>query len=155
MWRRTQFYLQFESNVSDRNRIEKGVKLGLRRTLCEYELRSWANGCVGSGFNGANTEQIGWAIFLGCGVARGEEVGRLGRSTQLGRVWERLAGWALHWGRPGRVVGRSQDNWAVDRKITGRWAGLIPERAGFRPILSRGEKNPFSFEIFSQFASKF
>jgi hypothetical protein len=120
MRRRTQFYLQFESNASDRNRIEKGVKLGLRRTLCEYELRSRANGCVGSGFNGADTEQSDWAIFLGCGVARGEEGGRLGRSTQLGCVWERLAGWALRWGRPGRVVGRSQDNWAVDRKITDR-----------------------------------
>jgi hypothetical protein len=131
------------------------VKLRLRRTLCGYELRSRANGCVGSGFNGADTRQSDWAVFLGHGVARREEGGRLGRSPQLGRVRKRLVGWALRWGRPGRVVGWSQDNWAVHRKITGGWDGLIPERAGFRPILSKGEKNPFSFQIFLQFATKF
>jgi hypothetical protein len=105
--------------------------------------------------NGANTGQSDWAIFLGRGVTCGEEGGRLGCSPQLGHVRKRLAGWALRWGRPGRVVGQSQDNWVVHRKITGGWAGLIPERARFRPILSRGEKNPFSFQIFSQFATKF
>jgi hypothetical protein len=87
--------------VSDRNGIEKGVKLGLRRTLYGYELRSWANRCVGSGFNGADIRQSDWAIFLGRSVARGEEGGRLGRSPQLGHVQKRLAGWALRWGRPG------------------------------------------------------
>jgi hypothetical protein len=127
----------------------------LRRTLCGYELRSLANGCVGSGFNGVDTWQSDWAVFLGRGVVRGEEGGRLGRSPQLGRVQKWLAGCALRWGRPGRVVGQSQDNWAMHRKITGGWAGLIPERAGFQPILSRGEKNPFSFQIFSQFATTF
>jgi hypothetical protein len=123
--------------------------------MCGYELRSRANGCVGSGFNGADTGQSDWAVFLGRGVVRGEEGGWLGRSPQLGRVRKRLASRVLRWGRPGRVVGQSQDNWAVHRKITGGWAGLILEGAGFRPILSRGEKNPFSFQIFSQFATKF
>jgi hypothetical protein len=33
----------------DPNGIEKGVKLSLRCTLCRYELRPRANGCVGSG----------------------------------------------------------------------------------------------------------
>jgi hypothetical protein len=127
----------------------------LRRTLCGYELWSRANGCVGSGFNGADTRQSDWAVFLDRGVAHGEEGGWLGRSPQLGCMRKRLAGWALRWGRPRRVVGRSEDNWAMHKKITGGWAGLIPERAGFRPILSRGEKNPFSFQIFSQFATKF
>jgi hypothetical protein len=32
----------------DPNGIEKGVKLGLRCTLCGYELQPWANGFVGS-----------------------------------------------------------------------------------------------------------
>jgi hypothetical protein len=73
----------------------------LRRTLCGYELWLWANGCVGSGFNGADTEQSDWAVFLGRGVARGEEGGRLGRSPQLGRVLKWLAGWALRSCRPG------------------------------------------------------
>jgi hypothetical protein len=77
MRRRTQFYLQFESNASDHNGIEKGVKLGLRRTLCGYELRSRVNGCVGSGFNGPDTWQSDWAVFLVHGVARGEEGGWL------------------------------------------------------------------------------
>jgi hypothetical protein len=134
MRRRIQFYLQFESNASNRNGIERGVKLGLRRTLCGYELQSRANRCVGSGFNGADTRQSDWAVFLGRDVARGEEGGRLGRSPQLGRVRKWLADWALRSGRPRRVVGRSQDNWVVHRKITGGWAGLIPERARFWPI---------------------
>jgi hypothetical protein len=41
------------SNLNQTRRIvtelKKGVKQGLRRTLCGYELRSRANGCVGSG----------------------------------------------------------------------------------------------------------
>jgi hypothetical protein len=80
MRRRIQFYLQFESNTSDRNGIGKGVKLGLRRTLCGYELRFWANGYVGSRFNGVDTQQSDWAVFLGRGVTSEEEGGQLGRS---------------------------------------------------------------------------
>jgi hypothetical protein len=68
------------------------VKLGLRRRLCRYELRSRANGCVGSRFNGADTHQSDWAVFLGRGVTRGVEGGRLGLSPQLGRVRKWLAG---------------------------------------------------------------
>jgi hypothetical protein len=72
------------------------VKLGLRRT-CGYELRSRANGCVGSGFNGADTGQIDWAIFLGCSVTRGEE-----------------GGWPA-----GLFAGAGRDEWWAGVKTTG------------------------------------
>jgi hypothetical protein len=70
------------------------------------------------------------------------------REETAGRLGSSLGQAGMSGGPESRQLGRAQ-------KIIGGWAGLIPERAGFRPILSRGEKNPFLFKSFHNLPPNF
>jgi hypothetical protein len=84
--------------VTDPNGIEKGVKLGLRCTLCGYELRPRANGCVGSGLMALIPGKVAGpqgrlaGLFVPC--AEGKEAGWAARA-RLGFPQNRKrVGWA-------------------------------------------------------------
>jgi hypothetical protein len=82
--------------VTDPNGIEKGVKLGLRCTLCGYELQWRDNGCVGFGLT-----------TLIPGKVAGPQ-GRLAGQS-VSRTEGKEAGWAarprLGWAQKGKRVG--------------------------------------------------